>query len=239
MAAAVVAIGCGGTVEGDEAESEPESASTSVTTVAPPAGDDDQVAATIKIEASTDASPDPSSDGDGDGDGDSATSEPESTVTDDQVEETGDGYLGPVRQVLDDTSGIWLTVPEAWLEVASGASPDRWIVVAPDLDALNTTWQADGVSLRVADVDPGTAWSGEREPDEPAWQDCSLVSSDDYDDGVHRGTLTWFDGCGESETEAAVLLATIADESLEIVLEMQLVSGDRSLVELVLASFEV
>lgn len=151
----------------------------------------------------------------------------------------GEGYLGPVRQVLDDVSGIWLTVPEGWVGLASGGSPERWIVVAPDVDAYNTTWEADGVSIQVTDVGPGNAWSGEREPDEPAWQDCIFVSADDYDDGVHRGTLTWFDGCSDTDTEALVLLATIADGSLEIVLEMQIVDGDRSLVELVLASFEV
>lgn len=127
-----------------------------------------------------------------------------------------DGY----RAVTDPTGRLMVNVPSSWIDTDSSSSANSArMIVAPDADDYQSSWGADGLQMLVTDADADFDW---RQPmfETAAFQECTLVDSQPYDDGLYTGWIDTYDACG-TNTEAVVIGATDAEQSVEILLEIQ------------------
>ena len=151
-------------------------------------------------------------------------------------------FTGASADVFDEVSEIWVTVPATWTDREAQAGSERWLTIAEDLDEYTTTWNVAGMTIWAGDVSPGTANAADRGNSLPAWTDCVFVSSEPYADALYAGTLSVFEACGATDTAAAVLTATTDDESVEILVDIQVPSGQlvaQDVFNLILNSFVI
>jgi hypothetical protein len=92
--------------------------------------------------------------------------------------------------------------------------------------------------VSVARVDAGSADTAGLVDEALAAADCTLDSSEPYEDPVYAGELHLFSGCAGIETTAVVVAVTDIDRTVEALLEFQFPDGtDRELLDRMLASF--
>lgn len=115
----------------------------------------------------------------------------------DVVEEDAPIPADPV-EITDDTGRITMTVPGEWTDIVRSPQGDvSRLAAAPDFEAFDTTFGADGGFLLAVDVSDPDAW---RSAFDDAVGDlvsdgCVPVEEKPYDDGVYVGVEGRFD-CG-------------------------------------------
>lgn len=127
-----------------------------------------------------------------------------------------DGYTA----VFDPSDRLRVHVPQEWADIKSwSTATSSLMIVAPDAGEYETSWAADGLQMVVTDAGPDFDW---RQPmfTTAAAEECSLVDSRPYDDGLYTGWIDTYEACG-STTDAVVIGATDAEHSIEILIEIQ------------------
>ncbi len=146
-----------------------------------------------------------------------------------------------VRVVESDWGDIMVAVPASWtLEESWDGDQGRGLVVAPDLSAFDSSWNADGVMITAAALDPtlpvdfstvvaATAASNE----------CSPAGNGSYADGLYSGRIHRFDSCAGGSTEAVVIVGVDEDHRVIVLVELQMVDFDEAVLQTITDSFRV
>ncbi len=140
--------------------------------------------------------------------------------------------------VDDEPSGISGAVPPTWVETRSANGADtRSLTLAVSVEDYQRSWLADGVMVTAIDVNGDIDGTNETVTDTAAWNDCDLVSSEEYFDGVYVGNLYHFQNCGDTLTQAAVIAAASSDWEVFVLVELQMQSFDYSVLDAIAMSF--
>jgi hypothetical protein len=146
----------------------------------------------------------------------------------------------PLQPIADQAGDIRLFVPLDWTEWIGSTEIGVTTVLeaSPSIEDFESTWNAPGVLVSVTRVDAGTADATGLVDEALATADCTLDSTEPYEDAVYVGELHLFSGCAGIETTAVVLAVTDIDRTVEALLEFQFPDGtDRELLDRMLASF--
>lgn len=133
---------------------------------------------------------------------------------DDEV--PADGFIS----VADGSGRLEVEVPEGWKDVDETIGDGRLsLVIGPDAGRYDETWAIDGMRISVADASSPVDW---RSPmyDTAASSECTLVSSEPYEDPLYRGWIDRYEDCGTTST-AVVVGATDENFTLQILVEVQ------------------
>jgi hypothetical protein len=146
----------------------------------------------------------------------------------------------PLQPIADQAGDIRIFVPLDWTEWIGSTELGTATVLeaSPSIEDFESTWNAPGVLVSVTRVDAGTADASGLVDEALATADCTLDSTEPYEDAVYVGELHLFSGCAGIETTAVVLAVTDVDRTVEAMLEFQFPDGtDRELLDRMLASF--
>ena len=143
--------------------------------------------------------------------------------------------------LTDETGIIQVTVPEAWSDTTTEFPVDgvTRFIAAEIVQGYEESWEIPGVSIAyVSGLGPLT--DTEVLEQAQAFEQCVLLDTGPYSDPLYTGTIQTFEQCGQSGTNAAVLVARSAQFGDDFVLvEVQYPPGDTVGLELVLGSFIV
>ena len=148
--------------------------------------------------------------------------------------------LWPLRPIANQAGDIRLFVPLEWAEWIGTVEPGPFTALqaSTSIDQFETTWNVSGVLATVGYVGPDAADLPAVLELATAVGDCVAETSEPYADAVYTGELHLFSQCGGVDTDAAVLVATDAANSVEIALEFQFAGGyDRVVLNQMLAGF--
>lgn len=151
-------------------------------------------------------------------------------------ERPADGY----RTVTDSSDRLKVDVPNAWGESEESNTAGRIdLTIAPDVDRYRESWATDGMMISMTEASSPVDW---RSPmyDTAASSECTLVSSEPYEDALYVGWIDRYEDCGSGST-AVVVGATDADFSFELLVEIQFdsdqVGDDEATLQRVLDTF--
>lgn len=136
------------------------------------------------------------------------------------IAETGGPASVTYYEVVDPSERIRVSVPSHWTDVSSEPIGETAELVATTNVALfETTWAIDGIRIITAptaeSIDVRTALD-----QSSAANECSLISSEPYDDGTYVGWIEHYRGCGGSSV-ATVIGATSYDNEFTVLVELQ------------------
>lgn len=143
--------------------------------------------------------------------------------------------------LADDTGIIQVTVPEAWSDTVTEFPVDgvTRFIAAEIVQGYEESWEIPGVSIAyVSGLGPLT--DTEVLEQAQAFEQCLLLDTNPYSDPLYTGTIQTYEQCGQSGTNAAVLVARSAQFGDDFVLvEVQYPPNDTVSLDLVLSSFIV
>ncbi|MEM7285432.1 MAG: hypothetical protein AAF480_03695 [Actinomycetota bacterium] len=143
--------------------------------------------------------------------------------------------------LTDDTGIIQVTVPEAWADTDTQFPVEgiTRFIAAEIVQGYEESWEIPGVSVAfVSGLGPLT--DTEVLEQAQAFDQCLLIDTNPYSDPLYTGTIQTFEQCGQSGTNAAVVVARSAQFGDDFILvEVQYAPGDGAVLDIVLNSFVV
>lgn len=142
-------------------------------------------------------------------------------------------------EITDDTGRITMEVPGSWTDIVrSPQGAVSRLAAAPDFEAFDTTFAADGAFVLAVDVTDPEAWRQifDEAVEGLSTDGCTLTEEVPYDDGVYRGAEGRFD-CGVPGKTLDLFGGRDEDGSIAVVGQVVRPVGDTTTRDLVVESF--
>ena len=143
--------------------------------------------------------------------------------------------------LADDTGIIQVSVPETWSDTATRFPADgiTRFIAAEIVQGYEESWEIPGVSVAFV-TGLGILSDEEVLENAQAFDQCVLIDTNPYSDPLYSGTIQTFEQCGQSGTNAAVVVARNTNLGDGFILvEVQYAPGDDLSLDIVLNSFVV